>query len=74
MTNQEQNRALRAAIMSLQSGLFTILEFLEILADQSTDPAKFKRHIEAIRASIQQLNELPPLTSDPEQKDNEPSE
>ncbi len=64
MTNQEQSRALRAAILSLQSGLLAILEFLEILADQSTDPSKFKRHIKAIRESIQQLDELPPLASD----------
>lgn len=61
MTQQEQSRALRAAIMSLQSGLLSVLEFLEILADQSTDPEKFKRHIEAIRTSLQQLAELPPI-------------
>lgn len=70
MTNQEQSRALRAAILSLQSGLLTILEFLEILADQSTDPNKYKRHITAIRESIQQLEELPPLTSEQNQQDD----
>jgi len=60
MTDLEQNRALRKSILSLQTGLLTILEFLEILAAQSTDPIQFKRQIQAIRDSIQLLDELPP--------------
>jgi hypothetical protein len=60
MTNSEQSRALRAAIMSLQSGLLVTLEFLEILANQSTDPSAFRSQIQAIRESIQLLDQLPP--------------
>jgi hypothetical protein len=66
MTNREQNRALRAAILSLQSGMLTILEFLDILAAQSTDPKRFRQHIQAIRASIQLLDDLPPLSTEEE--------
>jgi hypothetical protein len=74
MTNSEQNRALRAAIMSLQSGLLTILAFLEILADQSSNPEQFKRHIQAIRASIQILDELPPLLNETTEEEDRASE
>ena len=74
MNNPDQSRALRAAILSLQSGLLAILEFLEILAEQSTDPDKFRRHIQEIRASIQHLEELPPLSqnSRDDQEETEP--
>lgn len=60
MTNDEQSRALRAAIQSLQSGLVTILEFLNILAEQSSDPEQFRQQIEAIKTSIQLVDKLPP--------------
>ncbi len=74
MTHQEQSRVLRTVIMSLQSGLLAILEFLDILADQSTDPDKDRRHIEAIRASIQQLDELPPCSEETGESESETSE
>lgn len=64
MTNDEQSRALRTAIKSLQSGLLTILEFLNILAAQSSDPEQFKQQIEAIKTSLQLVDNLPPPSED----------
>jgi len=75
MTDLEQNRALRKSILSLQTGLLAILDFLDILAAQSTDPGQFRRQIQAIRDSIQLLDELPPplpleeIENDPRDRD-----
>lgn len=58
MSDSEQSRMLRAAIVSLQGGLLATLEFLEILASRSTNPSQFVRQIQSIRESIQLLDQL----------------
>ncbi|NJN29792.1 MAG: hypothetical protein HC824_04575 [Synechococcales cyanobacterium RM1_1_8] len=61
MSSSDQTRVLRATIVSLQTGLLNVLEFLEILAEQSSNPELFKRQIDAIRVSLQLIDELPSL-------------
>ena len=67
MTEADQTRMLRAAIASLQGGLLSILEFLELLAEQSSDPEKFKSYVQSIRESLNKLDDLSTMTQSTEE-------